>query len=222
MLGTGERFVLSANDRRDPWLGPYGALPTGPVSMSPDGSFCVRGTYSSQGAPVLEVYDIRGAGQISTRSLPALPVSIAVSSEGKRIAAALPERILVFDRGPQPSRILAAAVKGVELIQVVLNREGSLLASIDSNGDSICLWNLADGERLATVPSGPTPLEQIVLSGSGRWLAGSIEGGSVRLWDLSVIRQQLTAIGLDWSRTPYIETKRGNSIRDRRSSDPKK
>ena len=208
LLSNRNRFILSATDRRNPWLGQYGAPPDGSVSISPDGLCCVRGTFSRQGEPVLEVYDVRGTGVVSMRSVPASPVSVALSAEGKTLVVALPDQILIIYRGSEQARLLPAPGKNIAFSQVALNREGSLLASINTTGESISLWDPSRGERLATVPSGPTHLEQIVLSGSGRWLAGSIEGGSVRLWDLSGIRQELSAIGLDWTGPPDIQVKR--------------
>jgi WD40 repeat protein len=69
-----------------------------------------------------------------------------------------------------------------------------------------CLYDARTLEPLLPLPSGTIPL---AFSSDGRLLATSVDARRVQVWDLAEVRNQLRAIGLDWSEDRAAGTQTG-------------
>jgi WD40 repeat protein len=67
---------------------------------------------------------------------------------------------------------------------VALSADGGLLASGGLDG-TVRLWQITDGQMLATLDGHAGPVNGVALNADGRLLASGGRDGTVRMWDAS-------------------------------------
>lgn len=82
-------------------------------------------------------------------------------------------------------------------LQSALSRDGTWLAT-GGGGQSVAIWDLKRRERLCMLPQERSTVWSIDWSPDRRQLAVGSSSGSVVLWDITRIREQLDEIGLAW------------------------
>ena len=122
------------------------------------------------------------------------------------------ERIRQFEFSPLDNEVAVACRKGVEFWSTAtwqrtryLTNFNGILYSPDSRTfwlstdySSAGLYDARTVEPFLPLPPNTRPL---ALSPDGRYLATSVNSRRIQLWDLSEVRNQLRAIGLDWPET---------------------
>jgi serine/threonine protein kinase/WD40 repeat protein len=80
---------------------------------------------------------------------------------------------------------------------LAINPDGSLLASggVDR---TIRLWEPSTGRELARWEAHEEDVTALAFSADGNTLASGSADGNVKLWHLPLLRQELSALGLDW------------------------
>jgi WD40 repeat protein/tetratricopeptide (TPR) repeat protein/tRNA A-37 threonylcarbamoyl transferase component Bud32 len=207
--------VRNGDARRDLLsLEPSGAFPSGLAFwLNRTGSHLAR-VEEKDGERVLEVFDVATGARVYGADAGGMTV-LALSDDGRRVALARQEEIVVYDTQAQKR---LATLKGHGSARVGMPRDdaarlafdgsGRLLASVSSADGIVRLWGLPDGRGgvtpplLASWPVGQKTVQRVALSPSGRWLATADASGAVRLWDLAYTRGLLSAVGLDWSAPP--------------------
>jgi WD40 repeat protein len=87
---------------------------------------------------------------------------------------------------------------GDPVVPVAFSADGKLLA-IAHNNRSVRLVDPATGQELATLTApDPGVLTWLCFSPNGNQLAAAASNQTIQLWDLGLIRRQLTAMQLDW------------------------
>jgi WD40 repeat protein len=108
------------------------------------------------------------------------------------------EAIAFRDRGSKKKADYLTLPSG-KATAVAFDGSATLLACACDDG-AIRLFNPRTGDELAIFETEEN-WSQVAISPSGNWLAVGNPGGVVRVWDLSLTRQQLRDIGLDWPTT---------------------
>jgi WD40 repeat protein/tRNA A-37 threonylcarbamoyl transferase component Bud32/tetratricopeptide (TPR) repeat protein len=167
--------------------------------LSTDASFAVRVTGEAE--KTLKVYDLTAGAEAFSTEMPAAAACIAPAERGRLVAAATREGILVYD--PRSGQLVARCTghEG-EVGDLAFDGAGQVLASCSAVDRTIRLWNPRTGEQLVALHTNQKRFKHIALSRSGRWLAAVDFEGAGRLWDLAEVRQNLRALGLDWSAAP--------------------
>ena len=134
---------------------------------------------------------------------PPLPESVVFSPDSK---------IVVFDSRTQPDRVEGAVIKIAEvqtgrelgvctgdlgrIHALAIGGEGQLLAS-GGEDRTIRLWAVPSGRELAFWEAHEDAVSALAFSPDGRTLV-SASGNVLAVWDLPTIRQELSALGLEW------------------------
>lgn len=124
---------------------------------------------SPAAAPTIESQRVLECGPCDGQR-PAVVTSVAVTPDGKTIAAASDDhRIRLWDAA---SGSLRLTLNGHQdwVRALALSPDGKTLAS-GANDHSVVLWNSADGERLFRMPSGDKPVAAMAFHPNGQQLA---------------------------------------------------
>ncbi|NJM74365.1 MAG: hypothetical protein HC862_32360 [Scytonema sp. RU_4_4] len=83
-----------------------------------------------------------------------------------------------------------------DFLPVSVSEDGSLMASASRSYDSVCIWDLKNGNELARfkVPQGQ--IKSISLSGDSSLIAVAVDNGSILLWQIGSFNK-LIELGCD-------------------------
>ena len=171
------------------------------VAVSPDGRWAASGTWKGDGVKVWAV--AKGA---AARALPVRGnAAVKFSPDGQWLVSGTGEEYHfwhtgTWESGPVVPREQAGDLWGM----MAFSGDGRWLALATTRAGGLRLY---DASTLEPV----TPLEASVdqypacFSNDGRWLATIGTGGSLQVWDLGLVRSQLSDMNLDWSPTSAAE-----------------
>jgi serine/threonine protein kinase/WD40 repeat protein len=172
------------------------------VAISPDGRWAI----SAAGYPDEDfcVWDI--ARGVRVRRFPSggdYPAA-TFSPDGRTLVTSVRTRFSFWDVGSWEAKAsIPRAPRSLEGL-VRFTRDGSLLA-LSQGRHQIQLHDAATLRRLATLetPAGPANVVGLSLSPDGTRLAVATDYNVVVLWDLRRLREELSALDLDWEMPPY-------------------
>ena len=168
---------------------------TGTITLSPDGRWLVCGADGSLGTYVFDT----GTGQ-PVVALDDLPGGVQFSPDGRWLLLANGDGCRLYRTADWklmwrlPSNPRTPSYAGV----AAFSPNGDLLAYAGSS-QSAQLVESASGRVLTVLesPSG-SPLNGLRWTADGRRLVGATRENSLDIWEPEVLRQELTALGLDW------------------------
>jgi WD40 repeat protein len=165
---------------------------------SPDGRWVgtATQTIATKGPDVI-IWDTQ-SGSVARR-ISCEPGYLGFSPDGRWLGVTDARVVRLWHVGTWlPGPVIGAAKPGV----FTFSADGRLLALADERG--VRLEELDTGRRLATLtppPEASTAVWAVAFSPDAGQLAVSAGDSTILLWDLRLIRERLTALGLDWGRT---------------------
>jgi WD40 repeat protein/serine/threonine protein kinase len=113
---------------------------------------------------------------------------IVLSGDGQYLAVGGPGQRIVISRTDGAAGEVSVALGELPLVlSLALDRSGRLLASGHRDG-AIRLWNPRTGQSLGSLPSRGSPVEMMVMSPDGHYLASIEDSKNVCLWDVDQLR----------------------------------
>jgi serine/threonine protein kinase len=137
--------------------------------------------YPGQPKELVAVWGKKGAGEIS---------AIAISPNGKFVAASIKDHIQVWDAGTGKELTTWAGGFG----SPAFSPDGSILAATGPNS-SIRLWGTAGWKQQASLQGHARYIYSIAFSPDGKTLASGGEPGVVKLWDIEAKRERAALEG---------------------------
>jgi tetratricopeptide (TPR) repeat protein len=184
----------------------YGRIPS--LAVSPDGKWLASGGHKEIGIQIWDLSTRRlvrllspGDGHVEPR------FDVAFSPDNRWLVSAThsgDKKAYYFWRvGTWEREKVIPTLDGMGSFPVVFGAEGTLLA-LGVSRDKVLLADPATGRTVAHL-STQDPLEVAPLdfSPDGGHLAVATNQGTVLLWDLRRVRQELAKTGVDWDRPPY-------------------
>ena len=108
--------------------------------------------------------------------------AVAFSPDGKRLAIATGAGIWFYDA--QTYREMVLLTGHTEVVRAVaFSPDGKTLAS-GARDATVKLWNVENGENIATFVRNGIGVESVAFSPNGKMLAAGTEGGPIKLWDV--------------------------------------
>ena len=108
--------------------------------------------------------------------------AVAFSPDGQRFAVATGAGIWLYDAQTRhETALLTGHTKVVRA--VAFSPDGKTLAS-GARDATVKLWNMENGENIATFVRNGIGVESVAFSPNGKMLAAGTEGGPIKLWDI--------------------------------------
>ena len=108
--------------------------------------------------------------------------AVAFSPDGKRLAIATGAGIWFYDAQTYQETVLLTG--HTEVVRAVaFSPDGKTLAS-GARDATVKLWNVENGENIATFVRNAIGVESVAFSPNGKMLAAGTEGGPIKLWDV--------------------------------------
>lgn len=108
--------------------------------------------------------------------------AVAFSPDGKRLAIATGAGIWFYDA--QTYREMVLLTGHTEVVRAIaFSPDGKTLAS-GARDATVKLWNVENGENIATFVKNAIGVESVAFSPNGKMLAAGTEGGPIKLWDV--------------------------------------
>jgi eukaryotic-like serine/threonine-protein kinase len=176
------------------------------VAVSPDGR---RVATASHWYNQVRVWDAE-TGRLE-RELPAMLYTRVTFSPDGRWLATTGEGCRLWEVGSWTPRTLLTQERSKDTNSVAFTPDGRLIA-LQTNDGIIRLAEVASGREIARLESpGRERLRSMCFSPDGTLLAGPAEFQAIHVWDLRAIRDELSAIGLDWALPPYRPAARADT-----------
>ena len=155
------------------------------LAWAPDGEHLAAAYYGTGQASIngkVALYDVRTGEKVRMLAMGQPPNDLAFGADGTRLAATGrggTTRVWKLDDEQAPPRELSFD-HATEV--AVLSPDARVLAT---GGRTLVLWDLASGERTATLalPEDAARVKALAWSADGRRLAASTDAFSVRVWD---------------------------------------
>uniref|UniRef100_UPI00067A94CF nSTAND1 domain-containing NTPase n=1 Tax=Streptomyces rimosus TaxID=1927 RepID=UPI00067A94CF len=154
------------------------------LSYAPDGSALAAPSDDDTGT--VRLWRAAGAGPETVGGRQSAITSVAVSPDGRTIAAAGSGLTLWSADRPRPLRTLAAP-HGL-ISGLVFSPKGDILASVHADR-TIRLWNVRTGRLLATLRGHTNTVRQVAFSPDGSRLASVGDDRNLFLWDVAEQRR---------------------------------
>lgn len=150
------------------------------LAFSPDGRFLAVAT--GGGAKLYGVQDLK---LVHTLELRGNVYSLALSRDGKRLAAGASHAIWIWDLHSQaPPPILEGEFGNVFALS--FSPDGALLAS-GSLDHTAMLWDPEKGELICTLEGHSDSVESVCFSPDGALLATGANDGEILIWDVHAL-----------------------------------
>jgi WD40 repeat protein len=179
------------------------------VAFFPDGGRLVSGSRDQ----AVRVWELAGGKEALSLQTPGMVLDVAVSPDGKRLAAGWgPEEALTVPnpRDRRPGRLPAApgpagvivwdSTTGRELYALrgnpgfgpffAFSPDGEWLAACDRHAGTIKLWDAASGQETRTLGGLAGPTGRLAFRADGRQLVASGVDGTVARWDLPARKRE--------------------------------
>ncbi len=151
------------------------------VAFSPEGSRLASGSLDK----TVRLWDVASEQPVAILIGHTFSVnSVAFSPEGRVLASASDDRtVRLWDMASGAPKTTLIIEHPSEVSSVVFSPGGRVLAS--ASGDTVRLWDVASGQRLAVLTGHSERIRSIVFSPDGRVLASASNDRTVRLWDMA-------------------------------------
>jgi len=177
-----------------------GSRATAYIAISPDGKYVATGVWNQKdGTPEVVVWD--GS---TGRRLQVLPVhleaNVAFSPDGHWLVTGSRDAYQFWEGEAdswKPRHRIARSVTGAGAI--VFSPDSRMLA-LSPGVFGATLFDAATGAAIATIDDGTSV--PVGFSPDGGKLVISCRDGTLQIWDLRVVRQELAELGLNWSDPP--------------------
>jgi hypothetical protein len=182
--------------------------------INSDGSLFASGAWHSGG---VRVWNTRTGGlvkklltQDESRNVAAI---VAFSPDGRHLVIAIDHEYCFFEVSSWAlERRIPQEPENGFLPRMAFSRDGKLFAGTISR-NKVRLHDAATGSVLADLEAPNSGMiTGLAFIRDGTQLAACEATDALRVWDLRLIRQQLTELGLDWDQPPYPPAERGPSI----------
>ncbi len=171
------------------------------VTTSPDGRWVATGVHHGSGVKVWEAH----SGKLVRHLLPTEEITkVAFSPDGRWLVTGTAAEFSFWEVGSWELSRTIPAEGGVDVpSSIVFARRGKLLA-IALSHTVVQLLEAETGRRLARLQAADDDLVQLIgFSPDGSQLFVSSQSKFVHVWDLRLIRERLSELGLDWDLPPY-------------------
>jgi WD40 repeat protein/serine/threonine protein kinase len=202
----GQKAIVMRFEQPDDLVVLGGIREISDAAISPDGQWLVTSTWPTTR---VSVWDSRTKDLV--KDLPVKsPTHVAFLPAGKYFATVNKEGCTYWEVGTwQPVRHIPIQQPGADTAVAAFSGDGSMLALGRKDG-TVQLHNAATGVQLATLePPEAHVLGRMCFSPDGSRLCAACGTRVVQVWDLALIRRQLTDIGLDWDLPPLPATREG-------------
>jgi WD40 repeat protein len=162
------------------------------VAVSADGAWLAGSTWWGTPEGIVRLWDIHGAVQIAEWTL-ANQAAVTFSPNGKWLWIGAPREGKLIRVGNWET-IRERKYDGLGQGDAVFSPDSSLLA-INASTGLVQLVDPLTGDELATLEAG----RPLCFSHDGRLLITVADQQSVQVWDLALIRRELSSMSLDWS-----------------------
>jgi serine/threonine protein kinase/WD40 repeat protein len=174
---------------------------TGTAVLSPDGRWAATGTHNGFG---VRVWDGR-TGKAATELLPGeRSTRPHFSPDGRWLLIATGTEFGIWETGTwRPVRQIPLEQTGDVAAAAAFSLDGKVLA-VAVSLTAVRLWDADTWRPLARV-QGPDAdlIRQVAFTPDGTRLLVWGPGGTIRVWDLRRVREQLAEAGLDWDQPAY-------------------
>src|SRR5579883_23570 len=156
------------------------------AAVSSNGEMVALSGFDKQsGTKTVFFYDVATGKRIGELPQTGLSYALAISADGKMIAAQDDDKIVrLWDAEHRTEIRRCQATNKSYLNRLVFSPDGKMLASAGMNERTVHLWDTATGRELRVLGEGPGLRCNVVFSQDGKTLAtGSMDDKTVRLWD---------------------------------------
>jgi WD40 repeat protein len=160
------------------------------AAITPDGKLLATGTWGGKG---VRVWEADTGKRITDLPAPG-SANVAFSPDGRSLATSTAETIQLWDTQTWQPRFTVHRETAELPARLVFSPDASVLAVTRTRTETSLLDPKSGGE-VARLPTSGGPL---CFSKAGDLLVTEAESGTVQVWDLKRIREQLAEMGLDW------------------------
>jgi WD40 repeat protein len=148
----------------------------GPVAFTGDGKLLAVVSRSPAG-PTVVLVDVAAGKETMTlkRTATRFPTAVAFSDDGKLLATAWEEHVVLWDVTTAKEKVVLKAWPGLGMVNhLAFSPDGKLLAAAartDKETGEVKLWDVTGGKEAATLPHDPNIAYYVAFSGDGKLLA---------------------------------------------------
>jgi serine/threonine protein kinase/WD40 repeat protein len=166
------------------------------IAISPDGKLVATGTWHGLG---VVLWDAKAGKKVRDLFPEAASATVAFSPDGKWLVSGANDIFRIWRVGRWDYHDISGAFPNL----IAFSDDGETMA-VSYSQSAVRLVNPDTGATFAELePQNPQLMSWLRFSPDGTRLAVACSTHLIQLWDLRRIREQLAAMGLDWSTRPY-------------------
>ncbi len=169
----------------------------GRIALSPDGHWAATAAWLN---PLVKIWDARSGELVRTFTMPAR-TWVTFSPDGRWLALSGADYQLWEVGSWQPKNPPKPGVEDPAPTFTAFSPDGRVMAR--KNGNNIQLLETLTEKPLATLEAPGFGVGTFKFSPDGCMLAATQSDQHVQLWDLRLVRQELSQMHLDWDMPPY-------------------
>jgi len=196
-----------ASDRIQTTLGPHSNVDR--IKLSPDGRWAATYGWHS---PTLKIWDAQTA-ELAKEFKTELFLAVIFSPDSQRLIVCDKNEYCIWDVGTW-KKIQSIAREHCPYPGIVAFSSDGQLMALELSSAIVCLVDVTSGETVAKLedPHRDRPTWMNFTPDGARFVTISGFSHNIHVWELSLIRAKLGAMGLDWDAGPHVRREQAATV----------